>query len=89
MQTYNSFNELAAAQTASPLQSQMSVFNGATLAEIEDMIKKSIDAWNQGKRKEANKCRTKAAELWRALSSEDKDTLVHQDSYGVFFILSK
>jgi len=27
MQTFNSFNELAAAQTAAPLQSQMSVFN--------------------------------------------------------------
>jgi len=28
MQTYNSFNELASAQSASPLVSDMSVFNG-------------------------------------------------------------
>jgi len=39
MQTYNSFNELAAAQAASPLHSAMSVFNG--LQQSFDRMMKS------------------------------------------------
>ena len=39
MQTYNSFNELAAAQTSGPLQSQMSVFNKVFDVESHSLIK--------------------------------------------------
>jgi len=64
MQTYNSFNELAAAQCSSPLVSSMSVFNGAS-ADFDNALKAYSDAVKvaeraksemKDKRKEAITC---------------------------------
>jgi len=46
MQTYNSFNELATAQNASPLVSDMSVFNASavTMEQAKEAVKEALAA---------------------------------------------
>jgi len=46
MQTYNSFNEMATANSAAPLVSDMSVFNAApvTMEQAKEIVKAALDA---------------------------------------------
>jgi len=99
MQTYNSFNELAAAQTAAPLQSQMSVFN-ATDEErkrYDLLVQKNIEIAAKVKKlqeerlaalREATQVQKEANEIYEDARRGDDDAFFH-DTHALTEIIGK
>jgi len=87
MQTFNSFNELNAAQNASPLQSQMSIFNVHSREEHEKMIYEILRLANLGMslvsadRKKTDADRASSPEGFPEFKDDDNN---NQDVCGIY-----
>jgi len=84
MQTYNSFNELATAQAAAPLQSQMSVFNGSPFKDNVSEDKYRVVRQAVGESRDRLRSAISAAKLNIASSEswEQETARIFEEAYA-------